>query len=77
MATTLPEVHSSSIASTVSPGYMERLEELAHKHGWTLDEALSRAVSLTEVVLGAKEKDPNSKLSRFQRGKRFAIELNK
>jgi hypothetical protein len=77
MATTLPEVHAASSVPTVSGSSIERLEELAHKHGWTLDEAMSRALDLTEIVLEAKDKDPDSKVYLFQGGKRFAVQIKK
>jgi hypothetical protein len=75
MATTLPEVHTSSTIPTVSADYIERLEDLARKHGWTVDEAMSRALSLTEIVLDAKDEDPASKFYLYRDGKRYAVQI--
>ena len=75
MATTLPDVHTSSTFPTVSADYIERLEDLARKHGWTVDEAMSRALSLTEIVLDAKDEDPASKFYLYRDGKRYAVQI--
>ncbi len=74
MATTVPDIHASALAP-VSSGYIERLEELAHKHGWTIDQAMSRALDLAEIVLEAKDKDPASKVYLYQGGKRYAVQI--
>ncbi len=74
MATTLPEVHAPALAP-VSPNSIERLEDLAQKHGWTVDQAMNRALDLTEIVLEAKDKDPYSKIYLFQGGKRYAVQI--
>ena len=68
MATTLPEVHGSQV---VSGNSMERLEELAQRHGWTLDGALKRALDLTETVMEA----PDSKVYLYKEGKRYSIQI--
>jgi hypothetical protein len=51
------------------------LEDLARKHGWTVDEAMSRALSLTEIVLDAKDEDPASKFYLYRDGKRYAVQI--
>jgi hypothetical protein len=75
MATTNPELHASASSPMVSSDYRERLEDLAKKHGWTVDEAMSRALDLTEIVLNAKDEDPASKVYLFQGGKRYAVQI--
>ena len=75
MATTLPELHATFGASVVPVDTMERLEELARKHGWTVDEAMSRALSLTEIVLDAQDEDPASKVYIYRSGKRYAVQI--
>lgn len=75
MATTTPDIQASSSAPLVSADYMERLEDLARKHGWTVDEAMSRALSLTEIVLNAQDEDPASKFYLYRDGKRYAVQI--
>jgi hypothetical protein len=39
MATTIPDARASALGP-VSSGYIERLEEIAQRHGWTVDQAM-------------------------------------
>ena len=68
MATTIAEVHGSPVVSSHS---MERLEEFAQRHGWTLDGALKRALDLTETVMDA----PDSKVYLYKAGKRYSVQI--
>ena len=68
MATTIAEVHGSPVVSSNS---MERLEELAQRHGWTLDGALKRALDLIETVMEA----PDSKVYVYKNGKRYSVQI--
>ena len=71
MATTTADIHNSPSAPLVSSNSMERLEELAEKHGWTLDGALKRALDLTEVVM----ESPDSKVYVYRDGKRYSLQV--
>lgn len=77
MATTLPEINGAASLPVVSSDYIERLEDLAQKHGWSLDEAMQRALDITEIVLDAKDEDPQSKVYVYRGGKRYALEIQK
>lgn len=77
MATTLPEITGTSTIPPVSPDAIERFEELAQKHGWSLNEAMRRALDITEIVLDAKDQDPNAKVYVYRDGKRYSLELQK
>ena len=74
MATTLPQFNAAPNTPLVSPDYMQRLETLAQNHGWSLDEAMKRALDITEVVLDAKD-DPQSKVYVYRSGRRYALEV--
>ena len=66
---------NTSPGAALSPDYMQRVEELAQKHGWTVDETIDRALDLTEIVLNAKDHDPDSKVYLYRDGKRYAVEI--
>ena len=73
MATTLPEVQSPNAAS-VSPYYMEQLEDLAQKHGWTMDQTIRMALKITDIVLESSD-EPDSKVYVYRGGKRYSLEI--
>jgi len=77
MATTLPEITATASSLPVSPDSIERFGELAEKHGWSLDEAMRRALDITNIVLDAKDEDPDSKVYVYRSGKRYSLELKK
>ena len=77
MATTLPEINATSAVPPVSPDVIGRFEEFAQKHGWSLDEAVERALDITEIILDAKDEDPSSKVYVYRDGKRYSLELSK
>ncbi len=74
MATALPDLQSSPQTSQILPERLERLQELAEEHGWTLDQAMRRALDITELVLEAKD-DPKSNVYVYKDGKRYSIEI--
>ena len=74
MATAVPDVNTSPGAA-LSSDYMQRVEQLAQKHGWTVDETIDRALDLTEIVLDAKDHDPDSKVYLYRDGKRYAVAI--
>ena len=76
MATTLPDI-SGNVLPPVSTDSIERFEELAQKHGWSLNEAIERALDITEIILDAKDEDPKSKVYVYREGKRYSLELPK
>ena len=75
MATTLPDINTNDTASPVSLESTERLEEMARKHGWSLDDTMRRALDITAIVLDAKNEDPQSKVYVYRGGKRYALEV--
>ena len=77
MATTLPQISGTPTGAPVSPDAIGRFEELAQKHGWSLDEAIERALDITEIILDAKDEDPSSKVYVYRDGKRYSLELSK
>jgi hypothetical protein len=74
MATVSPELHNPAEISQISPSRFDQLQELAEEHGWTLDQALRRALDITEIVLDAKE-DPKSNVYVYKDGRRYSIEI--
>ena len=76
MATTLPGINASAVPP-VSSEALGRFKELAQKHGWSLDEAVERALDITEIILDAKDEDPSSKVYVYRDGKRYSLELPK
>ena len=75
MATSLPQIDQTTPASSLSEDALGRLEEIAQKHGWSLEGAMRRALDITELVLDARDADPNSKVYVYRDGKRYSLEL--
>ena len=75
MATMVPGMNATT-APAFSAKDMDRLEKLAQKHGWSVDETTRRALDITQIVLDAED-DPESKVYVYRAGRRYALELQK
>ena len=73
MATAAPDVHLMN-GSAPSPDSTEQLEAFAHRHGWTVDQAVRTALKIADIVLESNE-EPGSKTYVYRGGKRYALEI--
>ena len=77
MATSFPGINGTQASLGTSADYIERFEDIAQKHGWSLDETMRRALDITEIVLDAKDEDPQSKVYVYRGGRRYSLEIQK
>lgn len=74
MATAVPEIQNTPGAPAISGEALEKLEAIAKRYGWSLDEALNRSLGITEIVLDAKQ-DPSAQIFLYRDGHRYRLDL--
>ena len=61
--------------TTLSDASMQKLEALAAKNGWTLDQTVDRAAGLLEYILEWTPKNAEPKAYVYKDGERYSIRI--